>query len=500
MLQAGGNAADAAVATLLALSITDYGSFAIGGEIPFMICDAPRSEVKVLSGLGAAPGDAAAIKWYYDNAIPHEGGIKAAPVPGAVDLCVTALRLYGTMSFADAVSPALALLDRGAEDWHLPLAATFGKLIDTEHQTYGDRDEKLRAVRDRFYTGDIADTLEQFYLDQGGFLRKTDLAAHITHVENPVSIQYHGYTIYKCPPWTQGPSLCQALRLLEGFDLQKIGHLSADYIHVLTEALKLAFADRDQYYADPNFSDVPMQALLCDEYTNLRRVLIDPAGASTEIRPGDPIAMKPIITPLPPSAPPGGTTTCVTADRWGNVVAATPSANGPYSICDALGIAHGNRLRSLNTTPGHPNRIEAGKRPRITLTPTLVARDGKVTIAISVAGGDAQDQTTLNCLLNHIDFGLAPADAVTAPRFCTHHHLNSFRPHANRQDAIVALNELNLDSRLGDATAARLRSLGHQVSLVENPVAVPVMLSIDPASGTMRAAGDPRTGRHAAAI
>ena len=500
MLTAGGNAADAAVATLLALTITDYGFFAIGGEIPFMIYDAQHHETKVLSGLGAAPRDPAAIKWFYDNGIPHDGNIKSAPVPGAFDLCVTALRLYGTISFADAVAPSVALLDRGTEDWHLPLSATFRKLVETEHKTAGPRDEKLRAVRDRFYTGDIADALEDFYIAQGGFLRKSDLAAHVTSLEDPVSIDYHGYTVYKCPPWTQGPSLCQMLRLLEGFDLKKMGHLSADYVHTLTESIKLAFADRDQYYGDPNFADVPLAALLSNQYTDLRRALIDPTAASTEIRPGDPIAMTPLATSLPPSPAPGGTTTCVTADRWGNVVAATPSANGPYSICQSLGIAHGNRLRSLNTAPGHPNRIEPGKRPRITLTPTLVAKDGKVIIAISVAGGDLQDQTTLNCLLNHIDFGLSPADAVTAPRFCTNHHHNSFRPDAIRKDAIVDLNVLHIDSTIYPKIHRQLTDYHHDVRSTSNPVATPVMLSLDPATGLIRAAGDPRTARHAAAL
>ncbi len=228
--------------------------------------------------------------------------------------------------------------------------------------------------------------------------------------------------MYKCDTWTQGPTLLQTLRLIEGFDLKRMGHLSPDYIYVLTEALKLAFADRDENYGDPNFDDVPMVPLLSDQYTEIRRELIDMNSASHEIRPGDPIALKAVKKKgyyLPGQA---GTTTCVVADRWGNMVAATTSGNQPYSVSQELGVGHGNRLRNLNTTPGHPNRIKPGKRPRITLTPTLVLKDGKGILAISVAGGDLQEQTTLNCLLNRIEFGMMPEDAVTAPRFNTFHH------------------------------------------------------------------------------
>ncbi|GAF94434.1 unnamed protein product, partial [marine sediment metagenome] len=168
--------------------------------------------------------------------------------------------LYGTMSFKQVVAPSLELLDSGGKDWYANLAVTFRKLVETEKETPGSRQEKLQAARDRFYKGDIADELVAFYIKNGGFLRKKDLAAHATRVEDPVKVQYRGYTICKCDTWTQGPYLCQTLRLLEGFDLKKMGHLSSDYIHVLAEALKLGFADRDEYYGDPLFVDVPIRA------------------------------------------------------------------------------------------------------------------------------------------------------------------------------------------------------------------------------------------------
>jgi len=500
ILEQGGNAADAAAATLLALSITDYGSFAIGAEIPLIIYDARKKEVKVLCGLGGAPLEKKAIDWYYKNGIPANGSIKAAPVPGALSLCITTVKLYGTMSFEQVVKPSLELLDSGDKDWHENLAVTFRKLFETEKRTPGSREEKLQAVRDRFYKGDIADELVAFYIRNGGFLRKMDLAAHVTRVEDPVKVQYRGYTVCKCDTWTQGPYLCQTLRLLEGFALKEMGHLSADYIHVLAEAMKLGFADRDAYYGDPLFVDVPIKALLSDEYTKLRRSLIDMDKASTEIRPGDPVNMKAIKGGGTYRPGFGGTTTCVVADRWGNLVAATPSGNGPYAVCRELGVAHGNRLRSLNTTAGHPNCIKPGKRPRITLTPTIVLKDGKAAIAISVAGGDLQDQTTLNCLLNHLEFGMMPKDAVTVPRFSTGHHENSFNPNPDRKETLGTLGSLTLGDRIDEKVRRELAKRGHKIRTTSGPIAYPVMIHVDLNTGMIYAAGDPRARRHAAAL
>jgi len=500
ILEQGGNAADAAAATLLALTITDYGSCTIGAEIPLIIYDARKQEVKVLCGLGGAPFDPKTIEWFYENGIPANGSIKAAPVPGALGLCITTAKLYGTMSFEQVVAPTLQLLDAGGRDWYDNLAVTFRRLIETEKQTNGTRQEKLQAARDRFYKGDIADELVDFYIKNGGFLRKEDLAAHVTRVEDPVTVQYRGYTVCKCDTWTQGPYLCQTLRLLEGFDLRKMGHLSADYIHVLAEALKLGFADRDEYYGDPLFADVPLKALLSDEYTKIRSSLIDMTRASSKVRPGDPINMKAVKGPGTYRPGPGGTTTCVTADRWGNVVAATPSGNQPYAVCKELGVGHGNRLRSLNTTEGHPNRIESGKRPRITLTPTIVLKDSKAVMAISVAGGDLQDQTTLNCFLNHVEFGMMPEDAVTAARFSTGHHEDSFKPNPDRKETLDELQSLTVNHRLDDRVIGALVKRGHKVDTTSSVIAKPVMIYVDPETGIIYAAGDPKAQRHAAAF
>ena len=505
LLEKGGNAADAAAATLLALAITDYGLFAIGGEVPLIIYDAGKKEVKVLSGLGAAPLDPKAIQWYYKNGIPANGSMKSAPVPGAVDLVVTVLKLYGTVSFKQAVQPTLELLDAEEEPWHADLAVTLRKLVAREAETAGSRREKLTAVRDRFYKGDIADDLEAWYIKSGAFLRKSDLENHRTRVEDPVSVTYRGYTIFKCGPWTQGPYLCQTLKLLEGFKLRKMGHLSASYIHTVVESLKLALADRDEYYGDPRFTRVPLTSLFSDEYTGLRRKLIDPENASILIRPGDPYGPGPLKIEAEPvesnsDIPVQDTTTCVVADRWGNVVAATPSANLVGNQPGPSGVTQGNRVRSLNTTPGHPNRVQPGKRPRITLTPTLVLKEGKPVLAISVAGGDLQDQTSLNMILNHVEFGMLPEQAVTAPRFNTFHHQDSFDPNPDRAATVTGPGRMRVNKAVSDDVLRELEKRGHKVSTTGGAIAYPVMIYIDHENKMIHAAGDPKAGRHAAAI
>jgi gamma-glutamyltranspeptidase/glutathione hydrolase len=506
ILERGGNAADAAAATIFALTITDHGECSIGGEAPLLIYDAARREVKALCGQGRAPLSREAIGWYMKNGIPDKD-IKMAPVPSVVDLCTTLLQRYGTLSLADVLAPTLALLEAGKEAWHPRLAVTLRRMVEEERLAPGRREQKLQAASDRFYgrnpfRHDIADDLEAFYIEKGGFLRKADLAAHVTRVEDPVIVDYRGYAVCKCGPWTQGPFLCQALRLLEGFDLRAMGRLSADYVHVVTEAIKLAMADRDEYYGDPDFVEVPLAALLSDAYTRIRRPLIDLKQASPEARPGDPYAMRPLRGGGLFRPGTGGTTTCAIADRWGNVIAATPSANvfREPSGGGWAGVTFGNRLRSFNTTPGHPNCIQPGKRPRITLTPTLVLKNGKPILAISVAGGDLQDQATLNLLLDFIEFGLLPEAAVTAPRFATQHHQDSFDPNPDRGQTFLKAGSLAISDRVSPGVREELARRGHEVTAESAPIATPVMIHIDPASGVYRAAGDPAAGRHAAGL
>lgn len=495
-LKKGGNAADAAVATILALTVTDSERVCFGGEVPIMIYDAKRNSVELICGLGTAPK--LATQEYFakrKGGIPAKG-VESAAVPGLVDGCITTLDRFGTITFTDAVQPTLAILDRHERTWHANLATTIRRLIDAEKQSGGDRKRGLRLVADCFYRGSVAKDLTAWCEANGGLLRFTDLATHTTRVEDPLSVDYRGHTVYKCGVWNQGPYLLQTLRLLEPFDLKKMGHNEPNTVHVMAEAMKLALADRDVYYADPLFVDVPGKALLSKEYADLRRPLIDMKKASQARQPGDPRNMKALLDNPPRESNGAGddkdTTTCVVADKWGNVVAATPSGfNGV--IAGKTGIQLGTRLVSLNTWKGHPNCIEPGKRPRITLTPGLVFKDGKPLLAISVAGGDLQDQTALQVMLNVLDFGMTPAEAVTAPRFSTKHHLGSFN-----QTAPV-LGSLLLYPEFSKATVTDLSDRGHKITMSQKHFAEPSVIVIDQKTGTLNTAGDPRAKRHAAA-
>ena len=333
-------------------------------------------------------------------------------------------------------------------------------------------------------------------------IRYVDLATHTTRVEEPVALGYRGLTIYKCGAWTQGPYLLEALQILEGIDLKAMGHNRPGAAHATVEALKLALADRDTYYADPIFVDVPLAALLRPEYATLRRGLIDPEHASLDRRPGDPYSLKAVLDPgadparrhvRPPLADARDTTTCLVADRFGNVVAATPSGWSGVVAGDT-GVWLGSRLQSFNVWEDHPDVIVPGKRPRITLSPTLVLQGTKPVLAVSVAGGDNQDQMTLQLLLNHIDFGLEPAASVVAPRFMTDHFISSFR------QTPPALGRLRINPEIGSETLESLKARGHILSVNSGALsASPCVISLDPGTGRILAAGDPRAGRHALA-
>ncbi len=504
ILARGGNAADAGAATLLALSVTYVGAFCVGGEVPILIYNADQKNVKLLEGQGEAPRDPKAIAWYMEHGIP-DGDVKAAAVPSTIDAIVTLLKLYGTKSFEEVVEPTLAILDAGGPTWYIDtgsgqkietginwqadMAVTFRKLVESEKAAKGTRQQKLQAVSDRFYRGDIADALEAWYIEKGGFLRKADLAAHKTPVVDPLKTTYRGYTVYKAGPLTQGPYLSQTLRLLEGFDLKKMGFNSADYIHTVIEAEKLALADRDEYYGDPNFTKVPMQQLLSDQYTEMRRKLIDPKKASLELRPGDPYNMKPTKPPTITGPWHGGTTVMCVTDKFGNVIAATPSGlSSTAGVAGRTGIIHGSRLSSLNTFAGTPNVIEAGKRPRITLSPTLLFHDNQPVMAISVAGGDMQDQAAIQVILNYVEFGMSPEEAFKAPRFSTDHFISSFGQDRAR------LGSLSVPKSLPAEVQADLRSRGHVVTVGREGVGGVALIGIDPKTKQATAVG-PAAGK-----
>ena len=504
ILEQGGNAADAGAATLLALSVTYVGAFCVGGEVPILVYSADQKNVKLLEGIGEATRDPKAIAWYMEHGIP-DGDVKAAAVPSTIDAIVTLLKLYGTKSFEEVVQPTLAILDAGGPSWYIDtgaekrietgmnwqadLAVTFRKLVESEKSAKGARQEKLQAVSDRFYRGDIADALEAWYIEKGGFLRKADLAAHKTPVVDPLATTYRGYTVYKSGPLTQGPYLLQTLRLLEGFDLKKMGFNSADYIHTVIEAEKLALADRDEYYGDPNFVTVPMQQLLSDQYTTMRRKLIDPKKASLELRPGDPYNMKPTKPPTITGPWHGGTTVMCVMDKFGNVIAATPSGlSSTAGVAGRTGIIHGSRLTSLNTFAETPDVIQPGKRPRITLSPTLLFHDNQPVMAVSVAGGDQQDQAAIQIILNYVDFGMGPVEAFKAPRFSTEHFIGSFGQDRAR------LGSLSVPTTLPEEVKAELKARGHVVSDVHGGVGGVALIGIDPKTRQATAVG-PAAGK-----
>jgi gamma-glutamyltranspeptidase/glutathione hydrolase len=496
ILKAGGNAADAAAATILALSVTDATSFCFGGEVPILAYDAQRGVVEVIAGQGAAPRLATREYFAARGGIPAKG-VEPATVPATLDAVVTLLETHGTMTFAQVVQPTLDLLDRGERDWHGNLASTLRRLVDAEQAAAGDRRRGLRLVADYFYRGPIAWELDAWCQENGGLIRYQDLATHVTRVEEPVTSPYRGHTVYKCGFWTQGPYLLQTLQLLEAFDLQSMRHNTASSIHVATEAMKLALADRDVYYADPLFAPVPLDGLLAPSYANLRRSLIDLHQASLEVRPGDPRGMKPLRdAPVRAGSagPSNDTTTCLVADAAGNVVAATPRGWSGV-VAGKTGIWLGTRLQSFNLWADSPNVIEPGKRPRITLTPSLVFKGKQPVLAVSVAGGDEQDQTSLQLILNHIDFGLDAAASVTAPRFGTSHHLGSFL------QTPPQLGDLHINPAVGETTIEELRERGHKLVL-KAPAAAPCVITIDSSGGklNLHAAGDPKTRRHAAAF
>jgi gamma-glutamyltranspeptidase/glutathione hydrolase len=538
ILEKGGNAVDAGVATVLAAAITEMDHFGLGGEMPLLI-RMNGQPVVVISGVGTAPALATPEffhsrqpeRWEEKASMPPvpANGILAATVPGVFDGLMLALEKYGTMSFAQVVQPALGYA-RGfptpeifssyigmseqylqlwpvsmkffEPDGHVPkpgevfaepsTARTLEQLIAVEKKAHGKREARIEAVRNYFYRGPIARQIDDFSQKNGGLLRYADMAAYHAETDTPRTTDYRGYVVNKPGFWTQGPVMLEALNILEGFDLKGMGHNSPRYLHTVVEAVKLAFADRDRYYGDPKFSRIPEETLLSKAYAAERRKLIDPDHASMESRPGAIGGSVPMPQQSARATPGIADTTCVDAvDASGNVFSATPSGAWlPSVIAGDTGIPLGTRLQSmLVNSPGHPNQIAAGKRPRVTLSPTMVFHDGKPYLALSTPGGDNQDQALLQVLLNIIDFGMTPQQAVEAPRFQTEHFYASFANHE------FVPGKLNLENRIPKETADALTRLGHVVN-VSGPwsnSSAPVVIEMG--NGVLQGGADPRRGR-----
>lgn len=540
----GGNAIDAAVAAALVEGVVNPHMHTIGGEAPMLIRLGPSQRVVSINGNTMAPARAT-IAHYRAlglTLVPGEG-LLGAGVPAALGAFVCALENFGTKSLAEVAGPALALCEEGfpmhpglcgddesvdvpglglgsiranAEVYRtrwpstarlympgggLPrsgdiiknpaLANFFRRLLDAEAGARnGGREAGLRAAAARFYRGDIAREIVAHSEAHGGLLALEDLATFTTRIEEPASRTYRGATVFKCGPWSQGPVFLQQLALLEGFDLGAMGHNSAAYLHTLVEVAKLAFADREAYYADPEFVDVPLNQLFSEPYAALRRALIDPERASIELRPGDPRAMRAQLGAAIRARPWGaGTTHVDAADRKGNLIAITPSGAWLRSspVAGALGFPLGTRLQTFYLDERHPNALAPRKRPRTTLTPSMaVMRDGRW-VAFGTQGGDQQDQWTLQFFLNLADFGMNLQEAIEAPRYSCMHAPSSFHPH----DAAPGL--VRVESRIDERVRAELAARGHKVETRPpwcdgNVLAV----ALDGARGCLAAGADPR--------
>jgi gamma-glutamyltranspeptidase/glutathione hydrolase len=503
---AGGNAIDAAVAVGLALHVVEPHMNGIGGETPIILYSAKEKRTFAISGQGTAPRTATPdyFRKEHIDLIPGDGFLPAT-VPGSFDAWITCLSRFGTMALQQVIQPAFRLAKEGfsiyptlrasiqkyshrfLKEWptsaaiFMPggkvpevgellkqsdLARTLVSLVDAEKSGGGDRVIGLGAARDLFYSGDIARTIVEFAtthasMDATGkphvsLISLEDLAEYETRVEDTAKVDYAGLIIHKCGPWSQGPVFLQQLRLLEGYDLKSLGHNSANYIHVLTEASKLAFADRESFYGDPLFVDVPLERLLSKSYADSRRTLINMKKASLKLYAGDGSELPRRKTR---GRPEGDTTHLDTVDADGNMVSATPSGGWIWSspVVEGLGFPLGTRGQMFSLKPSHPNCIAPRKRPRTTLSPTLVTSNDRPLTAFGTPGGDQQDQWTLQFFLNFIEFGMNLQAAIDAPTFHSSHFPSSFYPRDSRPG------RLHLESRIPAQTARELRRRGHKV-------------------------------------
>ena len=538
VLAQGGNAVDAGVTAGLCLCVlqTDLVNFA--GVAPIMVYLAQEERVVTLSGLGRWP-QAASVAYFQeqcDSRIPL--GVLRCVTPAGPDSWITALAEYGTMTLSEVMQDAITLAEQGfpmhpfmaanlcdaagtygqwasSADIFLPggrppepgevfvqrdLGRTMRRLCAAADDARSQgRSAALQAARDAFYRGDIAREIDAFYQSQGGLLTYEDLAAFHVQIEEPVRLSFRQYDIYTWGPGCQGPVLAQVLSLLEGYDLEALGHNSPAYVHLLTEALKLVFADRERYYGDPEFVDVPMPAMLSQEYAAARRQLISSDKAQAGMPPaGEPWACNGAAAPWDRTMLVQGaaaaealdTTYVCVVDRHGNVFSATPSdgcLGAP--ITPGLGVTISTRGSQSWAVEGHASAIAPGKRPRLTPCPAIVFKHGKPFMPLGTPGGDVQCQAMLQVFLNVAIFGMSPQAAIEAPRFATYSYPGSFEPHDYLPD------EVRIERRLATQVGDELAKKGHKVvpwpdwSWRAGGVCA---ITIDSDSGVLAAGADPR--------
>lgn len=539
ILEQGGNATDAGVAAGIALNVVLPASTSFGGVAPILIYDTSLKRVVSISGLGRWPRSASTEYFTQDRSSAMAPGVKRVVVPAAADAWMTALIEHGTMSFEDVVTPALELARDGFRvttslarplsevavqlgEWpstaaiylrggmplqkgdllvQADLARTFERLVEVERgHTALSREEAIFAARQYFYLGQIAEEIVSFVVDNGGLLSMEDMAAFSVGHEPPCKGEFREYHVFTNGPWSQGPMLAQTLQMLAKDDLGALGHNSTEYVHLIAECLKLAFADRDAFFGDPDFVNVPISGLLTSEYANVRRREVSMAAASPAMpAAGDPWTHEnrgmPVGYGYVPPKPTRGTsepdTSYVCAvDSWGNMFSATPSDTlGMAPVIPGLGFAPSGRGTQSWLDPGHPSVLAPGKRPRLTPNAVLAFKDGMPWMPFGTPGGDAQCQSTLQFFLNIAVFGLTPQRAVEAPRFLTWSFPNSFWPHRYEPG------RLDLEGRISHKIGEELGALGHDVKWVgEYDITVGDVCGIllDPGTRTVQATSDVR--------
>jgi gamma-glutamyltranspeptidase/glutathione hydrolase len=532
VLEKGGNAFDAAAAAGFTLQVVEPSTNGPLGEAPILVWSEANRCVDMICGQGVAP-QAATIANFRElglDLIPGTG-LLAAAVPAAFGAWMRLLRDYGTMRLAEVLGPAIGYAENGypmaprvsetiavvadmfRRDWpssaavYLPhdappvpgrlfcnpaLAATYRRVL--EEAGDGTREHQIERARDTWYRGFVAAAIDHFcrherVLDSSGrrhhgLLTGDDLARWETPVEAPLTYDYQGYTVAKGGPWSQGPVFLQQLALLRGFDLDDLDPLGPDFVHVVVECAKLAFADREAWYGDPGFVDVPMRVLLSDPYNDARRRLVGDS-ASLELRPGrpenriprvlvggreaviaaagigEPTIGDPVTTRMGVVA--GDTCHIDVVDRWGNMVSATPSGGWLQSspVIPALGVCLGSRMQMFWLEEGLPASLEPGKRPRSTLSPSMAFKDGEPYLAFGTPGGDQQDQWSLLMFLHHVHHGMNLQEAIDCPAFHHEHMRSSFYPRAARPGLVA------LENRFPEETQTALAQRGHRLRIGE---------------------------------
>jgi gamma-glutamyltranspeptidase / glutathione hydrolase len=546
ILQAGGNAFDAAVASQAVLGIADAASNGVGSDAVILVYDAKAKTVVSINAEGTAP-KLATIEWYQknlDGKLPQSDTLLSGTVPGVVDAWYLLLDRWGTMSFAQVLQPAIDMAENGfpigermaqaiasskklkkypssvkvyfpggsapkpGEIFRNPdLARTLRKLVEAEKESSSKgRHEALKAARDRFYKGDIARAMAKFSEEQGGLFRYEDFASYTAKFDNPVSVDYRGYRVYKNPSANQGPTELFALNILEGYDLKALKHNSPEYIHASIEAVKLALADREKYLGDADFVPIPYEGLLSKDYARERRALIDPQHASLEMRPG--VAEKFTKSTAPLDRPfhvnlegdadhEGDTSYLAVVDKDRNMVSFEPSLHSGFGtgvVMGDLGFIFNCRGDYYSLVAGEANALAPGKRPRSTLQSTLVMKDNQPFMIVGSPGGDDQVFRTMQTLLNVVDFGMNVQEAIEAPRWATRSFPASPFPHT------MYPGEMSVEARVPEAVRTALIARGHKLR-VGGPWTMGSLAAIvvDSKTGVLSAGTDPRVDAYAIA-